>query len=267
MTTGLSSPRAAACRGSRRCGGASASSWPAQLQRRSSASSCASSSYAASAFGEPLLSANGVDDLDDRLDEMLGQDDVFHWNVLASQVAKQTLQEPIETSDFAAAAEPALGAEQVRELERAAPLLDAYFQTQRAVLAALSPEEVDEARRQMNAVGPAVLTNPDVAPEVAASLAGGLQAGLCLLAVARAVLVEQRRIPPWLSHALVERIVAGFRAHLRLLAVAPGADVPESVLPAVERLDLETITERHRRARAHAERTYVAARTRLLRDA
>ena len=57
------------------------------------------------------------------------------------------------------------------------------------------------------------------------------------------------------------------RAHLRLLTALPGTDVPVAVLPAHERLDMDAIAERHRRARAHATTTFETARRRPEGDA
>ncbi len=223
--------------------------------------------YAVSHFGDAVLSASDVDDLDDRLDDLLEEPGIFHWNVLATRRARPLLRDdPTPADDFTATATPVLGEGQARALQLAAPLLDAYLQTQRRVMASVSAEDVEEAMRDLEAVGPGFLTSPEVAPEIADSLAGGLKAGLCLFAIARA-LSEETRIEPWLARALVDRLVAGVRSHLRLLAAFPGADVPESVLPPEGRLDLDAIHQRHTRARAQASRSYDAARVRLLRDA
>lgn len=223
--------------------------------------------YAASHHGDVLLAADDVDDLDDRLDDLLRRPDVFHWHVLAARLARPLLRrEPVRADRFAETAGPAIGAGQVRALEAAAPLIDAYFRVQRELLARFAAEDADDAWNELEAVGPQILTSPDVPPEVAASLAGGLRAGLSMLGIARAV-QQGTVVEPWLARELVERLVSGIRAHLRLLAAMPGAEVPESVLPVTERLDLAAIGERHRRARRYAERTFGAARSRLLRDA
>ncbi|MBX3274856.1 MAG: hypothetical protein KF729_31620 [Sandaracinaceae bacterium] len=84
-----------------------------------------------------------------------------------------------------------------------------------------------------------------------------------LLALGRAA-ESAESIEPWLALALVERFVAGVHAHLRLLAAYPGVSVPDDVLPAEDRLDLARIFERHARARAHADRSYEAARARCV---
>lgn len=96
-----------------------------------------------------------------------------------------------------------------------------------------------------------------------AALAGAFRAGLVLLALGRAA-ESAESIEPWLALALVERFVAGVHAHLRLLAAYPGVSVPDDVLPAEDRLDLARIFERHARARAHADRSYEAARARCV---
>jgi hypothetical protein len=223
--------------------------------------------YAASRHGDVLLSAADLDELDDRLDDLLGDSEVLRWNTLVMPLALSTLRaERPDPAAFAASAESALGHAQVVTLEASGSLLEAWMETQRAALASIADEVAIEAAVALDAVGPSVLTSPDVPPEVAEAFGGALRAGLCTLAIARAI--EQRvNVEPWLAHALVARFIAGVRAHLRLLAALPGAQVPEAVLPLTERLDLKAIAERHRRARALAAKTFESGRRRLEGDA
>lgn len=223
--------------------------------------------YAASKLGDVLLGATDLDDLDDRLDALLDDPDVFHWNALATRLASAMATRPAVAAEaFATACEPLVGPTPARELATAAPLLDAWVRAQRTVLATTDADATREAAHAVEALGPAILTSPTVPAEVSSALAGAFRAGLVLLALGRAT-ESARSIEPWLALALVERLVAGVHAHLRLLAAYPGASVPDDVLPAAERLDLARIFERHARARAHADRSYEAARARLARDA
>lgn len=51
------------------------------------------------------------------------------------------------------------------------------------------------------------------------------------------------RCEPWVRLALLEQICDSARANLRLLSLLPGLDIPEDVLPAEERLDIEALME------------------------
>lgn len=222
--------------------------------------------YAASKLGDVLLGATDLDDLDDRLDALLDDPDMFHWNALATRLASAMAARPaVPAQVFASACEPLVGPTPARLLADAAPLLDAWMRSQRMVLAT-DADTTSQAVHAAEALGPAILTSPTVPAEVSSALAGAFRAGLVLLALGRAA-ESAKSIEPWLALAFVERFVAGVHAHLRLLAAFPGVSVPDDVLPASERLDLEHIFERHARARAHADRSYEAARARLARDA
>lgn len=223
--------------------------------------------YAASKLGDVLLNATDRDDLDDRLDALLDDPDVFHWNALATRLASAVVTRPPVPADaFASACESLVGPTPARELMNAAPLLDAWMRAQHLVITTMDPEISRDAAHAVDAMGPAILTSATVPAEVSLALAGALRAALVLLALGRAA-ESKRSIEPWLALALIERFVAGVRAHLRLLAAHPGSGVPDDVLPASERLDLALIFERHARARGHADRSYEAARARLSRDA
>jgi hypothetical protein len=173
---------------------------------------------------------------------------------------------PTDGGAFAASAEPAVGLAQVRALESSGPLFRAWIAAQRDALSNIPDEALSEAAASLDAVGPSVLTSAEVPPELASALGGALRAGLCALAIARAI--EQGvTLEPWLARALVERFIVGVHAHLCLLAALPGVAVPDTVLPVTERLDLDAIAERHRRARVHATKTFESARRRLEGDA
>src|SRR5439155_5721821 len=86
----------------------------------------------------------------------------------------------------------------------------------------------------------AFLRNPSVHSEVALSLLGGLKSTVCVLAICSA-LISQRKLEPWLARAILERWVDGQRRLLRLLASIPGTNVPRSVVPESQRLDLHEL--------------------------
>ncbi len=223
--------------------------------------------YAASKLGDQVLGATDLDDLDDRLDALLDDPDVFHWNALVTRLAVASLRRaPIEADVFTHAFEPVVGATPSRVLANAAPLLDAWLRAQRDGLMQIDAATATAATLAVEAMGPALLTSPSVPAEVAASMSGAFRAGLVTLALVRAF-DAATALAPWLALALVERLVAGAREHLRLLAAFPGTTVSADVLPLAERLDLARISERHTRARAQAERTYEDARARIARDA
>lgn len=223
--------------------------------------------YGVSRLGDEVLDASDLDDLDDRLDVLLDDPDVFHWNALVTRLAVATLpQTAIEADAFTRACEPVLGVTPSRVLSNAAPLLDAWLRAQRDVLIQIDASTAEDAAHAVDAMGPALLTSPALPAEVAASMTGAFRAGLVTLALVRAMEVSEP-LAPWLGLALVERLVAGAREHLRLLAAFPGTVVSAEVLPLAERIDLARISERHARSRAEASRTFDAARARHARDA
>jgi hypothetical protein len=89
------------------------------------------------------------------------------------------------------------------------------------------------------------LSRPDVPPAVARRLLGGLRASVCYLVLAWGLLDERfdtNAVERWLSQALGERWVNGLHDYLELIASLP-LGVPESVIPAHERLDLQALTK------------------------
>jgi hypothetical protein len=176
-----------------------------------------------------LLSAT---DLDDRLDALLDDPDVFHWNARATGLASAMVARPaVHAEAFANACEPLVGPTPARVLVNAAPLLDAWMRAQHMVLTTMDADMTREAAHAAEALGPAILTSPSVPAEVSSALAGAFRAGLVLLALGRAA-ESAKSIEPWLALALVARLVAGVQAHLRLLAAYPGVSVPDDVLLA-----------------------------------
>jgi hypothetical protein len=215
--------------------------------------------YVTSAIGRPVLAANDVDDLDDRLDALIGSEDLLAsiQCLLAQHRTLFEAAEPPSTTRVAAAAGGRLGAAQARLLTEAQPMLDAWLSAQRQAIARYAPEMIPWAGRRRDLD----LASPDLAAEIAEGRFHALRATVCIIAISCAVIREQR-VEPWLARALTERFLESAKQHLRMLASLPGIVVDETIVPHSERLDLAAIEVRHRRARDVAQRTLEAARMR-----
>lgn len=215
--------------------------------------------YVTSAIGSPVLSAADVDDLDDQLDLLVGSQELLAsiQYLLAQHLTLFETAEPPSTTRFAAAAGDSLGAAQTRLLREAQPMLDAWLSAQRQGIARFAAEMSTLAGRHRDLD----LASPEIPAELAECLFHALRATVCIVAIARAVISEQR-VEPWLARALTDRFLESTKQHLRMLASFPGIIVDEAIVPHSERFDLEAIEARHRRARDVAQRTSSAAQTR-----
>ena len=215
--------------------------------------------YVTSAIGRPVLAASDADDLDDRLDSLVGSDALLAsiQYLLAQHLTLFETAEPPSTTRVAAAVGDALGAAQARLLTEAQPMLDAWLSAQRQGIARYATEMSTWAERRRDLD----LASPDVPAELAECMFHALRATVCIIAIAHAVIGEQR-VEPWLARALTERFLESARQHLRMLASLPGVIVDDAIVPHTERLDLAAIEVRHRRARDVARRTLEAARLR-----
>ena len=63
-----------------------------------------------------------------------------------------------------------------------------------------------------------------------------------------------RALEPWLARALIERFIASVRQHLRFVAALVPDEVPETIVPVSERVDLREMERRHRATREVAAR-------------
>lgn len=215
--------------------------------------------YVTSTIGGPVLAASDVDDLDDRLDSIIGSEALLGSTqyLLAQHLPLFETAEPLTTTRIATAVSDSLGAAQARALTEAQPMLDAWLSAQRQGIARYTAEMSTRTGRRRDPD----LASPELPAEVAECLFHALRATVCILAIARAVIGEQR-VEPWLARALTERFLESARQHLRMLASIPGIVVDEAIVPHAERLDLAAIEARHRRARDVAQRTLGAARMR-----
>jgi hypothetical protein len=215
--------------------------------------------FVASRFGTPLLQVASIDDLDDRLDELAGSPEAFLATALLAQHTSvfQDL-ESVTAARFAESVSATLGDAQGRIVSESQQVLDAWFSAQRQASALLANEEITDLDRIFDFS----LASPEVPAELARVVFHGLRGGFCSLAIA-SVAATDATIEPWLARALTERLVTSAKEHLRLLASIPGVTVDEAIVPRDRRFDIEALSERHKRARATADRSYDRARARL----
>ena len=196
--------------------------------------------FAGLRLGDPLLHAESVDDLDDRIDAAIQDPELGRLSAFGFRSAQGPgPSEGAAEHAIAPALADVFGAGALRRLEEGDVLATAiaratgqrWGRIERAAILQ-SPAPRDEPL--------AFLADPGVPAQVAEALLGGLKAAACLTAITQASLLR-RRLQPWLALALAERWVEGQRAFLRLLASMPGVTVPEAILPAGERLDLERL--------------------------
>lgn len=114
--------------------------------------------YVTSAIGRPVLAASDVDDLDDRLDSLIGSEALLAsiQYLLAQHLTLFETAEPPSTTRVAAAAGDSLGAAQARLLTEAQPMLDAWLSAQRQGIARYAAEMSTwaERRRDLDLASP-----------------------------------------------------------------------------------------------------------------
>lgn len=215
--------------------------------------------FAAVRFGDSLLQAHSVDDLDNRLDALVGSPDALYCTaLLARLVPVASMSDPVTAEDLADGLRENLGDAQGQLFVQAKDVLDAWLDAQRQVACLIASVPPTEAER----VFAFSLASADIPAELGELVFHSLRASFCSMAIVQASSTEQK-VAPWLARALVERLVASAREHLRLLASIPGVSVDETIVPTARRLDLKEIESRHQRARASARRSLQEARIRL----
>jgi len=213
--------------------------------------------FAASRFGDPLLHAASVDDLDDRLDALTDSPEALHCTeLLAPHMPLVQASLPMSAEVLLAAAagrspEEAQG-QVIKDPQR---ILDAWLDAQRQAAQVMWS-------RGATRVSEAPFAGTDLPIEIEKLIFHGLRANFCGLAIEQ-VFSAGRLIPVWLAGALADRLVVSARQHLRLLASLPGVSVDEAIVPDAERLDFAAIEARHQRAKAASQRSYERARARL----
>lgn len=215
--------------------------------------------FAASRFGDPLLQASNLDDLDDRLDALVASPEALHCTALLAQhVPLFRGSEPASAERFAEAVGENLGTGQGLVLSQAQHVLDAWLDAQQQVASLIASHDPVGGE----CVFAFSLASPEIPAEVAELVFHSLRAGFCSMAILQAS-IGGTSIDRWLAHALIERLLTSAKEHLRLLASLPGVVVDEAVVPKSERLDLAAIGHRHGLARAASLRSMEQARARL----
>jgi hypothetical protein len=216
--------------------------------------------YVVSSVGDPLLAAKDVDELDDRIDELIGSQEILGSLaiLLARHIALFQTSRPMRAADLSTTiVRERLGSAAANLLSMSLPVLDAWFAAQQQALAIIaSPTETGSNSFEFS------VTNPEIPAELAQCVFHSLRAGICIVALAYAI-VADGEVEAWLADALTARLVESVRQHLRLLASFPEVVVDEALVPRAERFDLVAIEARHRRARAGAQRSLATARARL----
>lgn len=222
--------------------------------------------FAGLRFGVPLLLASSIDDLDDRLDDLVDSPDWSHLNALLTQHLSLLLPGSPSSTAFAEAVGHTLGEARGREVARSQQLLDAYFDAARQLINQINSEIKLNPSTDLAAESPLVampsLAGPEIPAELAEILYHSRKAEICSFAIAHVMITDQA-IEPWLAKALIDRLLASTRQHLRLLASMPGVVVDEAIIPHSERLDLHAIEMRHERARAASHHSLEIARAKL----
>jgi hypothetical protein len=215
--------------------------------------------FVSARFGDPVVQASSIDDLDDQLDALVGSPDALHCTALLVQhIHLFEKSEPLSAAGFAKAVGENLGEAQGRVLSDEQQILDAWLDAQRQATRLVASHLPEESER----VFELSLANPQIPAELAELIFHSLRAGFCSLAIVR-LIASGSPVEPWLARALTIRLVASAKQHLRLLASLPGVTVEESIVPKPDRLDLEVLVERHHRARLASQRSLEQARTRL----
>lgn len=211
--------------------------------------------FAASRFGDPLLHATSVDDLDDRLDALTDSLEALHCTELfAPHMSLVQASLPMSATLLAAAAghHPEEEGQVIKDTQR---ILEAWLDSQRQAASLMWS-------RDATRVSEAPSAGTDLPIEIEKLIFHGLRANFCGLAIEQ-VFSAGRLIPVWLAVALADRLVVSARQHLRLLASLPGVSVDEAIVPESERLDFAAIEARHQRAKAASQRSYERARARF----
>jgi hypothetical protein len=213
--------------------------------------------FGAARLGRPLLAAATLDELDERLDELVESADLARLLALSLvPAAALAHQRAGSVADLAEALDDVIGAGQRRELEHHATMVDAWQHARMVVLSRVSDDDEDMAAVS-DGVASFSISDPDLPVEIMEAAVVLRRAELIQLALIEAGL-EGRALEPWLARALVERFIASVRKHLRFVAALVPDEIPESIVPRSERVDLQEMERRHRAAREVAARLMVA---------
>jgi len=212
--------------------------------------------FAALRFGDPLLHATSVDDLDDRLDALTDSPEALHCTeLLAPHMPLVQASLPMSAALLAAARGHSPEEVQGQVTKDPQRILESWLDAQRQAAQLMWGKDATH-------VSEATLTDIDLPIEIEKLIFHGFRANFCGLAIEQ-VFSAGRLIEMWLAGALADRLMVSAQQHLRLLASLPGVLVDETIVPDAERLDFAAIEARHQRAKAASQRSYERARARL----
>lgn len=202
--------------------------------------------YGANAVGKLILEATDLADLQIRIDEALESPLLSHVRQI---VATEFFEGCSPSEKPGPNIQDILPAQLAQRFEEAAPvfceaarLMKAYRSLQRAT--GVAPP----SQPQQDALG--TYYDPSLPPAFLRQqlqIARGDVAALALHAAP-----DAPRLPEWLAEALVEFLVAGTRALVRLVSSFPGIDADEKFAPISERLALEQLCVQNARAETGA---------------
>ena len=212
---------------------------------------------AAVGIGGRLLAASTAEDFEDTINEILGESEIFHFESLAMGMLKAGKIPRSAVGALQEFSEVVLTQPAQHRLREALPLLAAWVRAQTVCADYVS----EESSAMLESLGPRVLTSPEIPVEIAVAAFHAFRASACGLALGLAI-DRQRRLRGWLGFVIIDTMAESVREHLRLLAAFPGVDVPDSILPAADRLDLRKIVKRHQRVRARIDAMFQEAEAR-----
>lgn len=194
--------------------------------------------FASQKVGAPLLLAVDEADLDARIEDVLEDDS---WPLIARLGATHFSGKLSDAaSEGATDAEVLLfGAESAALIHvgmRHAATLDALLKPDSSGTA---PEDAEANRTQDSVIARPLgfVSDLTIPVPVKRLLLSTVRATPAILALSECL--RTKKAPSrWLGHALAVRWASGIYALLRLVASAPGSSVPETIVPARDRLDL-----------------------------
>jgi hypothetical protein len=215
--------------------------------------------FGAATFGAPLLEATDLDDLDDRIDNILDRPDFSEFNlrVLATAHAESDEIRPIFPVTAKDIADLDIAVSDV--FAQALNLAARALQCRRQLVNTIESSELNETEDIVRGVSLVSLClDKSVPPELGLIFFAWFRADLCSLAFCEMVM-SKRGVEPWLAMGIARRWLNGVQKYLRLIAPFPGVDVPVELVPQSERIDLPRVFAEHRAERQRINRLFEEA--------
>lgn len=190
-------------------------------------------------IGSRLLAAGSVDELHDLLDEMLDQEDVCRLFQLDGESAA-----PVDAgveNRLDSAVDEALRLCSQQSVDKLAGLIPSWLDAAaqlRARAASSSPHSTP--RPQPGGTLASQLMDAGIHPTLRRVRHSGMLGKLAIFALLQAGL-SRSVVPAWLGDELLRLEADGIYADLRLLASLPEIRISETVVPAADRLDMESL--------------------------